>query len=397
MQIAALPFLDTADPDFSTRGRDVRQARDTAWAARTPYGLAVLRWQECGTILRDRRFRQGSHNWPETMGLTGPFARFWRDCLIGQEGRTHRRLRSILTPALSNAYVVSMIPVYEEIAETLCAGLRQKNTAEFQSEFAVPFSGQAVTSLLGLPLSDWPEISRRASELGLAMGVEAKRHEPIFDAAYITLRDLGADLVARVRAGKDEDSFIARLVARFDKVGDTTQQELSDLIVIAIFGGVDTTRGQLGLGLSLFIADPTQWQALRDDETRVPSAVEEFIRARPTTTWVTREATEDVVINDLTIPEGTVIHLLVHATSRDPQICEVPDFDITRDRKTHFGFGGGTHHCVGHMMARTDMAAALRSLRKTFKRVWMDGQPVYLPDSGNTAPERLPIGYEVEV
>lgn len=391
----ALPFLDLADPGFSTRGEEVSAARTQGWAARTPYGIAVLRWRECGMILRDRRFRQGSHNWPITMGLSGPFARFWRDSVIGREGTDHKRLRSIIVPALSDDYVRSMIPVYDAIARDLCAQLRTKTSAEFQSEFAVPFAGQAITSLLGLPLSDWPTVSRHASELGLAMGVEARRHEPVFDAAYETLAALGDDLVARVRAGADRDSFIARLVARFDAVGGTSPQELSDLIVIAIFGGVDTTRGQLGLGLSLMIAHPEQWAALRADASRVDAAVEEFIRARPTTTWVTREAIEDITMGDLTIPAGTVVHLLVHATARDPAICESPAFDITRSRKRHFGFGGGAHHCIGHMMARTDMAAALRALRSTFSRVWQEGVPVYLPDSGNTAPERLPIGYEV--
>lgn len=395
MDLSDLPFLDTADPGFSTRGPDVVAARAAAPFARTPYGLAVLRWREMGTILRDRRFRQGSHNWPDTMGLSGPFARFWRDSVIGQEGADHRRLRSIIVPALSDAYVRSMIPVYDAIAESLCTGLRRKTSAEFQSEFSIPFAGQAITSLLGLPLTDWPMVSRSASELGLAMGVEARRHEPVFDAACETLTALAADLVARVRSGRDTESFIARLVARFDAVGGTSEQELSDLIVIAIFGGVDTTRGQLGLGLSLMIAQPAQWAALRADETLVEATVEEFIRARPTTTWVTREATRDVEVSGTTIPRGTVVHLLVHASARDPEICDAPAFDITRPRKRHFGFGGGAHHCIGHMMARTDMAAALRALRRTFAHVRMDGTPRFLPDSGNTAPEYLPIAYEV--
>ena len=95
------------------------------------------------------------------------------------------------------------------------------------------------------------------------------------------------------------------------------------------------------------------------------------------------------------IARGTVLHLLVHAAARDPEICDDPRFDITLSRKRHFGFGGGAHHCIGHFVARTDLAAALTALRETFASVSYDGTPEWMPDSGNTGAIRLPIRYEV--
>ena len=253
-----LPYLDFADPSFSTRSPEVLEAREQNWAARTPYGLAVLRYRQVGQILRDRRFRQGSHNWPETNGLTGPFARFWSGSVIGQEGADHKRLRNLIVPALSDEFVASMIPAFDHIAEDLACDLRAKEACEFQSEFAVPFAGQAITTLLGLPRSDWMVISQDASDLGLAMGVECLRHEPVFGAAYARLRELALDLIKRAERGQDETSFIARLVARYHRFEGTSLEELCDLVVIAIFGGVDTTRSQLGLGMALFCAAPDQ-------------------------------------------------------------------------------------------------------------------------------------------
>ena len=95
------------------------------------------------------------------------------------------------------------------------------------------------------------------------------------------------------------------------------------------------------------------------------------------------------------VARGTVLHLLVHATARDPAICDDPRFDITLPRKRHFGFGGGAHHCIGHFVARTDLAAALTALRETFHTIAYDGTPEWMPDSGNTGPITLPIRYEV--
>ena len=100
-------------------------------------------------------------------------------------------------------------------------------------------------------------------------------------------------------------------------------------------------------------------------------------------------------MNGQKIKAGTVLHLLVHASARDPAVCEDPRFDITAKRKLHFGFGGGAHHCIGHFVARTDMAAALRALRRTFKTVAYGAAPDWLPDSGNTGAVRLPIRYSL--
>ena len=91
-----------------------------------------------------------------------------------------------------------------------------------------------------------------------------------------------------------------------------------------------------------------------------------------------------------------LICLLALATScSDPEICDNPAFDISLPRRQHFGFGGGAHHCIGHFVARTDLAAALTALRETFRTIAYDGTPEWMPDSGNTGPITLPIRYEV--
>jgi cytochrome P450 len=391
----SLPFINLADPAVSTRGPEVLAARDETWCAQTPFGLAVLRHREVGQILRDRRFRQGSHAWPDTVGIKGPFADFWRNSVIGREGDEHRKLRALAVPALSKDYVLSLKPAFTEIAFSLCDTLRGKSSCEFQSEFCDPFTGQVIATLLGLPRERWPEVAHDASDLGLAMGIEAKRYEAQFNAACERLFALADGLVTRVRQGKDQESYVARMVAEYDRNGDCSHEELLNTIVISIFGGVDTTRALLGLGLSLFIEHPDQWALLREDADLIEPAVEEFIRSRPTTTWATREANEDVTIRDREIPSGTVVHLLVHASARDPEICDEPDFDITAKRRMHFGFGGGAHHCIGHFVARTDIACALDALRQTFRTVAYAGEPEWMPDSGNTGAIRLPIKYEV--
>ncbi|PWE33981.1 cytochrome P450 [Maritimibacter sp. 55A14] len=391
MRDEGLPFLDLAAPGFSTRSPAVAEARAAHWCARTPFGLAVLRHTQAGRLLRDRRLRQGSHAWPAVIGLEGSFASFWRRSVIGQEGTAHRRLRDLAVPVLTPDFVAGLEPAFTRIARDLAAPLAASGGGEFMSAFSTPFAGRAICALMGLPDADWPRIADDAIDLGLAMGVDGGRHAARINAACDRLMEVADGLAAAARAGRAPRSYPSRIVARFDAAGDLPEEALRDMIVISIFGGVDTTRAQLGFAMALFADHPRQWDMMRTDPALIPAAIEEAIRTRPTTTWATREALEDFEIDGQNVRRGETLHILVHASARDPAVDDGSGFDITRPRKVHFGFGGGAHHCIGHLVARSDMAAALGVLSETFAGIGWAGEPEFLPDSGNTAPRCLPL------
>ena len=386
-----LPFLDLTDPGFSTRGAEVLAARARHWCARTPYGLAVLRHRQAGQLLRDRRLRQGSYAWPGTQRLEGSFTDFWTASVIAQEGAPHKRLRALAVPVLSAGFIDGLRPEFDAIAAELAMDIVAQETVEFMEAFATPYSGRVICALLAEDQDDWPVLARDASTLGQAMGVEAKSHEAAVNAACERLMDRAVRLTSRARDGRDKRGYVARLVARAGELGGVDEAELLNLIVISIFGGVDTTRAQLGFLVRLFIRHPGQWDALRADPDLASNAVEEAIRHNPTTTWSTREAVEDFAFGGVDIEAGQTLHILVHATATDPRVVTDTSFDITSRRKTHFGFGGGAHNCLGQALARADIASALRALAGQVERFEWDGTPEYLPDSGNTSPRILPV------
>ena len=392
-------YLPLDDPAFSTRSDAVKAARAAHWCARTPYGWAVLRHREVGQLLRDRRLRQGSYSWPRRHGMTGAFTRFWEDSVIGQEGEGHKRLRALAVPALAPEHIAALVPDFETIAKDLFNQVAaQGGACDFMSEWSQPFAGRAICLLLGMDQARWPEIAKDASDLGLAMGIECLGHQPVIDAAYDRLAALAAALIARARAGEDRESYVARLTGRFDAAewenDDAREAALSDMVVISIFGGVDTTRAQLALLVDQFIRAPGEWEKLRADPTIAPKVVEEIIRARPTTTWSTREALEDFEFGGEVIRKGETVHMFVHASARDPAVSESEDFDVTAARKIHFGFGGGAHACLGAGVARSDMAAALRVMARRVRGIGRAGEASFHPDSGNTAPIRLPVRFD---
>jgi cytochrome P450 len=441
----AVPFFDIADPAFSVTSAQVRQAREAGWYARTSYGLAVLRYDQVSRLIRHPDLRQGSRLWPAHHGITsGPFADWWASWVLNMEGEEHHRLRRLLNPAFSRRIVEPLRPRFAALAGELVDEFAEPGRCEFMADFAEPYAARVIAILLGIPEEEWPTIAAESAAVGLAMGVRVRRHLPQIEAALAALYDYADALIAG-RQRSPRDDFVTCLVQaqagppgqvggpeagpagrrKPDEAG-LTAAELRDSLVLLIFGGFDTTRNQLGLAMQAFLDHPGQWRLLAERPELGPAAVEEVMRIRPTTTWVTREATADFTFDGLEIRAGTTIHLFCESAGTDPGNAGDPGprdvgsgdvepvdvgsgdvgsgdvgsggavagFDITAgERRPHFGFGGGIHYCLGHYVARTDMCEALTVLARRLREPRPGGQAAWLPDSGNTGPVRLPIAF----
>ena len=390
-----IPFLKLSDPAFSIRSREVREAREASWYARTPYGIAVLRYDDVAKLLRDPRLRQGSHAWPAHNDVTGIFADWWLRILLNRVGDDHARLRSLANPAFSPKLILALQPQFAGLANDIVDKFAKRGRCDFVAEFSEPYVTRVVCLLLDLNHSEWRRLADMASDMGLALGVNFKRDAEKIDNATAALFEYAHRVIDARRTRPLGDDFISLLLQANEDKDALSDQELYDMVVLAVFGGIDTTRNQLGLAMSMLLENPDQWRLLAERPELARNAIEEAMRVRPTTTWVTREAMEDFVYNDLDIKRGTTIHLFSESAGTDPRQF-APGFDITAERKPHFGFGGGTHHCLGHFIARSDMTEALKVLARRIRNPRLGGEPTWLPDSGNTGPVALPIAFDPE-
>jgi cytochrome P450 len=388
-----IPFLRVSDPTFSIRSAEVREARERSWYARTSYGIAVLRYDDVGKLLRDPRLRQGSYAWPAHNNVTGIFADWWLRILLNRTGDDHARLRRLAIPAFSPKLIIPLQPRFAEIANDIIDKFAASGRCDFVAEFSEPFASQVTCLLLGLDQSEWRRLADITADMGLALGVTFKQDVAKIDAATAALFAYAHRVIEGRRTRPPGDDFISQLLQANEDKDTLSDQELNDMVMLAVFGGIDTTRNQLGLAMSMFVEHPDQWRLLAERPELARNAVEEVMRVRPTVTWVTREATEDFVYRDLELRRGTTIHLFSESAGTDPRVF-APGFDIAAERKPHFGFGGGVHHCLGHFIARADMTEALKVLVRRIKNPRYDGEPAWLPDSGNTGAVKLPIAFE---
>ena len=388
-----IAHLDFSETGFSIRSDQVMQAREQHWYATTNFGIAILRYEDSNALLKDKRLYQGTRRWPSHFGIDdGLLANWWPDIMLSIEGEDHLRLRKLSGPAFSPKVLEPLIPTFAELAHELIDGFCERGTAEFMSEFAEAYSARVITGLLGIDKSQWREIADLATELGYVFSVTIKDDLEVIEHGLSGLLEISKALIES-RQGTDGDDFVGALIRANSDGKKITGHELLMLVSFIIFAGFDTTRNQIGLGLQTFSKHMDQWRNLGENPDLARSAVEEVMRVNPTITWVSREASVDVEYKDLVIPQGKTIHLLTIPSGSDPRRFEKTEFDITAGRPPHFGFGGGMHHCLGHYVARLDMAEAYKALAQRLPDFEILDGATYLPDSGNTGPIELPIKF----
>ena len=385
--------FDLSDPAFDVTSAEVHAARDESWYVETNWGWAVLRYEETQALLKDRRFRQGNARWPAQNGIhSGLFSDWWQETLLSLEGEDHARIRRLLMPAFRNRTIAAMRPRFQALADELVDAFAPTGRVELVSELAEPYASRIICVLLGLPEEDWPLVAHWADDLGKSFGINVAADLPLIEAALEGLHEHLAGVVADRRAHPRED-LVTTLLHASDQDGRLSEHELGVALVFLAFAGMETTRNQIGLAVQTLLAHPDQWRLLGERPELGANAVEEVMRVNPTVTWVTREAVEDVDFRGLRIPRGGIVQMLSHAAGTDPLAMPDPAFDITAVRPPHTGFGSGVHHCLGHFVARTDMAVALPLLARRMPDAEPDGPGAWLPVSGNTGPVRFPIRF----
>ena len=80
-----VPFLRLSDPEFLDPLAGGARGAERSWYARTPYGIAVLRYEDVGKVAAaTARLRQRSYAWPAHNEVTGKFADWWLRILLNR-------------------------------------------------------------------------------------------------------------------------------------------------------------------------------------------------------------------------------------------------------------------------------------------------------------------------
>lgn len=391
----AVHRLDVLAPDFDATGPDVAAAQFAYWRADTDLGPAVLHYEDVAALLRDRRFSQGSAAGLDIQGIgDGPLRDWWKDMILNIGGQRHERLRRLVVPAFRPGVVDDLRPrMREQIAaviDALTSGTEDPIRSDVVATVADPYPIAVLADVLGIPDDERAAVRQWTTDLGFVFGFHGAAYLERIEAGLLGLHGVADRLIAERRRTSGDD-LVSRLVDAEDGSDRLNEEELRNLVVTMLFAGHDTTKHQLALGLHAFTEYPSAWELLAAHPGLAVTATEEVMRVVPTVSVVTRVAIEDITYRDLELPAGTFVQLFTGIANRDRLIFGDPSFDITAIRPRQLAFGGGLHHCVGHLLARAELEEALPALAAAFTDLRVEGPVEWRPPIGIVGPWALPL------
>lgn len=276
----------------------------------------------------------------------------------------HHRIRRLVTPSVAPRALAIMEVELKERARRIVDAVADRGGCDFLSDVAVELPLQAVAALMGVPDADRHDLMTWSNATLDFEGRELGESSDRVALAASAMAAYGTDLIAeRKRApGDDIMSVVAR--ARIeDESGETralTDLELLMFFNLLVVAGSETSRNSIALGMVALIDHPEQLDALRDDRSLMPTAVEEVLRWTSATLYNRRTATRATELNGQAIEEGDKVTLWWASANRDESVFEDPfRFDIRRDPNPHLTFGHRVHFCMGANLARMEIRVIL--------------------------------------
>jgi cytochrome P450 len=395
-----LPPLDHTDIDL--RGGRFREAMRATngydgWLATNPFGYTVLDREAGEFFLRTRQAVFPGLTIAEIFQINdGPLHEEIVKNIININGADHSRLRSLVNPALAPRAVDRYRPAMRRFLKQLLAEVPADGRLDFVSAFAKPYPSLVIAEVMGAPLSDAPRLHhwsnwiQRQFDAGSLMTERAQIEAEV--TAFYAYED---ELIDARRTSPGEDLISALIQAEAD--GDRlSHDELRNLVLNILVGGVDTSQSQLAHAVRLLAEHPEQWQRLRQDPRGLAlAAVDEALRYEPITPFTARITVEPVEYRGVSFPTGSVVLVSAWHANRDG--IEPDSFDITaeRPRQRALTFGAGAHYCVGANLARAEMEEALVFMGERVASLALDGDPEFGTPSGIYGLESLPLRLEL--
>ena len=278
--------------------------------------------------------------------------------MIDMDAPEHRRRRRLVSAGFTPQAVHEREPRIRQACDEIIDGVCEKGACDLVADIAAPLPLVMVADMLGFPPEDWERLLEWSDTMLMSQGSSEPDAVTRATTAFVEWDTYIRTLIDERRASGSSDDLLGVLVH-----GEVEGERLDDTSIIyeallLLVGGDETSRHVISGGTEALLRRPGQLEDLRRDRELLPAAVEEMLR------WVTpiknfnRTATGDVELHGEIIRAGQNVLLLYPSANRDESVFADPEtFDIRRQPNDHVAFGFGAHLCLGHRLARAEIAA----------------------------------------
>ena len=284
----------------------------------------------------------------------------------------HTRIRKIFQQAFTPKSIRGLEKDIIKLVDSYLITMHEKKKFDFVSDFSFRLPVDVVCSVLGIPSEDRGLIRDWAHKILGAL--EPKLTPKQLDegsTAVVNFKQYLKDQIRFRKNHKDINKAHEILSLLIEAEGlELSETELLHQCIFMLNAGHETSTNMLSHGLNELINHGDQFELLQKEPQRIDTAIDEILRFQPPIQINNRRCLETTMLEDVTIPEGTPVHMIIAGANRDPsQFFEPEIFDISRSPNRHLSFGLGIHICAGINLARLEAKVAFLRLMSSFKEI----------------------------
>jgi cytochrome P450 len=370
-------FLNPFEPGFfDDPYGQYRRLRELRPVHQSPLGPWTLtRYDDCSRLLRDPTLSVQEEN-SAYSGRDAMFAEAGLErrnrgshAILNIDPPDHTRIRRLVGKAFTPRRVEALVPSVQTLVDAMLDAAAQRGAMDVIADLAFPLPFAVISEMLGMPDADRHQLREWSHTLVMSLEpLTAPEDVPrLMDASDHMIEHVEAAIEWKRR--EPADDLLSALIAVEEEGDRLTTDELRDQVILLFVAGHETTVNLIGNGTLALLRNPDQLAVVRGDPTVMGNGIEELLRYDSPVQFTRRIALQPLEIDGQHIEPGSFIFTILGAANHDPAhfgpTCD--QLDLTRrEAPHHISFGGGIHHCLGAVLARTEARIAIGSLVARF-------------------------------
>ncbi len=316
--------------------------------------------------------------------------------IVATDPPDHARLRGIVNRAFTPRRIALLETRIREIASDALDKMLTKEEFDLVSDFTVPFPVTVIAELLGVETDRLTDFKHWSDVL--IAGSTGTASKELSKQVHEISREFNAYFLAQIerRRRDPKDDLISVLVAAEAGEAALTPVETLRFTSLLLVAGNETTTNLMGNIIVALRDFPEVVARAVATPSVIPALVEEGLRRDGPVHMLFREATRDLELAGVKIPEGSFVMPMLASANRDEAQFPDPDrFDLDRDTRSHVALGQGVHFCLGASLARLEGRVGFEEL---FKRISgfriLDSEVEYIDSFLLRGPKRLRLAVD---
>lgn len=291
--------------------------------------------------------------------------------LLAKDPPEHSQYRALVNKAFVPRVLDTLEPYMRTTASALVENLRGRSNVEFLSDFAFPYAIAVINRITG-DTAQTIEQLRRWAELVDKNTQERpdEAHVQALQSATKAQYDIYDRIIAEHRREPQQDLLTELINA---KIGDQqlTDHQIRAGLDLFVSAGFQSSALLLANSVQLLAKHPDLIKSLAGNPKKIAKFIDEALRLESPAHALMRYAKQPFTLHGFTIPEGSLVAVILAAANRDDRKFEHPDtLDINRPHlKKQIAFGHGVHTCLGAALSRMEVQIGLEVLLSEFDSI----------------------------